>query len=171
MDKAAILERLDKMTRQKQALLAQVSVLDPQILKAKPSPDKWSILDVVEHLVLAEYHVFSGLPEAGKVKERKRTFSGLLFYYMVLFILRYRIPVQVPAKDMAPSSKRSLPELTEMWDKSHVWLRNYLSGLDKAGLKRAVFTHPASGPMTPKQMILMMEAHMNRHIPQIEALL
>ena len=171
MTKEAILTKLRKMEEQKVALLELAASLDETTLTAKSGEDKWSVLDVIEHMVLAEYHVFQGWPETTQMKAGKRTLMGIMFYYMVLFILRYHIPVQVLDKDMVPSGKHTLQELTAMWDKSHNWLRSYLTQLDQNGLRRAVFTHPASGPMIPKQMIKMMEAHMNRHIDKIDKLL
>lgn len=46
----------------KRILLQQrVSELEPHVVSARPRPDKWSILEIVEHLVLSERVVFRPL--------------------------------------------------------------------------------------------------------------
>ena len=63
MTKEKILAKLDNMEQQKVTLLARIGALDVATLTAKESADKWSVLDVIEHMVLVEEHVFQGWPE------------------------------------------------------------------------------------------------------------
>src|SRR3954447_6600294 len=44
---------------QRRALLDELAPLPPEVLKAKARPDQWSILEIVEHLVLSEKYVLS----------------------------------------------------------------------------------------------------------------
>ncbi len=165
--KAAFLARLDTIENQKSQLLERVAALPAAQLHHRPTDDSWSILEIVEHMILAEDHVFRGMPTPASLPHRKRTPGNYLFYLMVLGILRFKIPVSVPARDMRPAGKLDLDTLVKRWHANHTWLRAYIAQQDDEGLKKAVFTHPASGPMSTRQMFAMMEAHMDRHVEQI----
>ncbi|MEM8485348.1 MAG: DinB family protein [Bacteroidota bacterium] len=167
MSKARYLKRLATIEQQKTALLHRVEKLSGDTLNVRPTPDTWSILEIIEHMILAEHHVFRGLPALEAITHHKRTPVNYVVYLMVLGILRFHIPVAVPAKDMRPSGALTLTTLRERWDQNHQWLRAYLNSQSIQGLRRAVFTHPASGPMSTRQMFAMMEAHMDRHVDQI----
>lgn len=167
MCKAAFLKRLDKIESQKTALLHRVGALPVARLQERPVTGGWSILEIIEHMILAEYHVFRELPATEATRHHKRTLVNYAIYLLVLGILRFHIPVKVPAEAMRPAGTLTLDTLKNRWGKNHQWLRTYLNSQDARGLRRAVFTHPASGPMSTRQMFAMMEAHTDRHINQI----
>jgi hypothetical protein len=61
--------RLDKrlqVQRKAGALLDVMAAPDPAKLVAKPLAGKWSILEIIEHLILAERAVLQGLPEPSR---------------------------------------------------------------------------------------------------------
>ena len=64
-------KRLQAFDDRRNALLDEMEALEPRKLLAKPLPEKWSILEIVEHLVLAERVVFQGLPEPSRLKIRE----------------------------------------------------------------------------------------------------
>lgn len=167
MSKAAFLKRLDKIETKKTALMRRVASLSTATLHDRPAAGTWSILEIIEHMILAEHHVFQGLPAPAVTPHHKRTPVNFIIYLLVLGILRFHIPVTVPAKDMHPGGMLTLDALKERWTQNHQWLRTYLHSQDTRGLRRAVFSHPVAGPMSTRQMFAMMEAHMDRHIDQI----
>ena len=89
---------------------------------------------------------------------------------LVMFILRFDIPVKAPSRGMLPQGGRPLDELREMWDGNHRWMRSCLGSLDSSGWRRPVFMHPVSGPLSPAQAVRMLEVHLDRHIRQIRRL-
>jgi nitrogen-specific signal transduction histidine kinase len=58
------------------ALLDELAALAPEALAAKPRPDQWSILEIVEHLVLAERFVLAGMPPVAELVERRRSLKN-----------------------------------------------------------------------------------------------
>ena len=160
-----LLKKLERVEDKRQSLLEELKSLDPQTLNKRPTPTSWSILEIVEHLVLAEYHVFRGLPEYKSLKHKKRGLISWPFYWMVIGILHFNIPVQVPARNMNPQGDQSLDELISRWDQSQNWLKQFLSQLDDHKINDAVFTHPAPGPMTPGQTIRIRSSEAIRRNP------
>lgn len=59
--KTEILRRLDEG---ESALNAALAGVDPEIAASKPAPDRWSILEIVEHLAASEEHLLERLCQA-----------------------------------------------------------------------------------------------------------
>lgn len=85
-------------------------------------------------------------------------------------VLRFDIPVKIPAKAMRPVGGRTLQELGASWKENHSCLRTFVAALDTSGAKRAIFRHPVAGPISVNQGLLMLELHLDRHIRQIRRL-
>lgn len=163
-------QRLRALDERRCALLDEVEALSADRLTARPRPGKWTILEIVEHLVLAERDVLQNLPEPSQLVDRRRGLKARLSYPAVFFVLKYGIPVEVPSPRMVPTGSASLADLRRRWDESQQWLRSYVDGLDRHGRSRAVFAHPVTGPMTVAQAIRLDRVHVETHARQIRRL-
>ena len=163
-------KRLQAFDEKRRALLDEMGALDPATLVARPLAGKWSMLEIIEHLVLAERAVLQGLPELSRLREQERRLKHRFSYAIVMVVLRCSIPVRVPSPAMIPQGDRSLGELRRLWDESQEWLRAYIDRLDRRGFRRAVFEHPVAGPLSVKQALHMGQVHLDTHIRQIRKL-
>ncbi len=167
--------RLDKsilrLSATRSALLDRLRLATPAQLSAKPRPDGWSILEILEHLVLAEQVVLRSWPDYSELSEQKRTLGNKVRYVLVMLVLTARIPVRAPSRRMIPAGGQTFAQLEDRWKKSEAWLQTYVAQLDAHGLQKAVFRHPVAGPVTVAQSIRMNQIHVNRHRRQIDALL
>ena len=163
-------KRLQAFNDKRRALLDEMGGLDPATLVAKPLAGKWSILEIIEHLVLAERAVLQGLPDPSRLREQERRLKHRISYVIVMFVLKYGIPVQVPSSAMIPQGNRSLGELHRLWDESQEWLRAYMDHLDPRGFREAVFGHPVAGPLSVEQALHMGQVHFDSHVRQIRRL-
>jgi len=162
--------RLRAFDAARRALLDELGALEPAVLSAKPLPGKWSILEIVEHLVLAERAVFKGMPDPLRLDARERGLGDHARYLLVTFILKAGVPVRAPSRRMLPQGGRSLAELRHMWDENKAWLLSVLDALGPEGLGKAVFEHPVAGPLTVEQSVRMVQVHFDGHVKQIRAL-
>ena len=112
--------------RTRRALLEDLANLNGDQLKRKPSLSEWSILQIVQHMVLAERDVMQYLPGPKELIHRERGLRARIFYVLVLLILRWNIRVPVPSKGMVPDGNTSLSELHQQWDENMNWFRGYL---------------------------------------------
>lgn len=167
----SITDRLDRIEELSRSLLAETGGLDLQAITTRPEPDKWSILEVLEHLVRSETDVMRGLFEEGALSPKERTLGNRLTFLVVMFVLRYPIPVKTPSRGMVPRGKWSWDEISSKWDESHKTIRRFAEDLDEEGSRQAVFAHPISGPLTPYQAILMLEVHLRRHARQVRRMI
>lgn len=162
---------IDALEARRSLLLAQLDRLDAATLAARPAPDKWSILEIAEHLVVAEKVILLGLPPWAALAERSRSPRHRLLYLLVWTILRFRIPVRVPSRRMHPGGQACLPELRADWEATGRWLRAYQAEYDPDGRRRAVFQHPVAGPITLVQALRLDLLHLRVHERQIRRIL
>lgn len=166
-----LLRRLEAVDARRRALLDEISALDPGTLERRPADGGWNLLEVVEHLVMAEVDVLGDLDAARERPSRRRTVRHRFGYLLVLAILGLGIPVKVPSQGMLPKGGRTLEELRAAWDDTHRRLRAYAASMDAESLRRAPFRHPVAGPLTLGQAVRMLEVHLRRHQGQIRRLL
>jgi hypothetical protein len=134
-------------------------------------PDKWSIPEIVEHLVLSERGVFGDVTTLGQRKPRARTLKDRTLYWVVMTILRFDIPVKVPSPAMIPDGTRGMDQLWAEWETSHAALRAWVNASDASVLREPLFSHPVAGPMTITESLRMLEVHLDRHVRQIHRIL
>lgn len=171
MISAKLKEKMDSFEAMRTGLLDGLSTLPDEVLKARPLEGKWSILEIVEHMAVAEREVLLGLPEHSEIRGYRRTFKNKLMLKVVMFVLGNRIRVKVPSRTMNPKGEVSLADVRAAWDESQEWFRNYVAGCDDEALGKAVFKHPVSGPIEPLQAVDMSIAHFKSHKAQIDRLL
>jgi len=161
------IDRLAGIERKRLALLEEVATLDEAMLTAHPLPGKWSIREIIEHLVLAEDDVVGDFSRLDARDDQPRGIGNHVRYLIVMSILRFRIPVKAPSRAMLPTGGRSLAELRETWDEHHRRLRAFVASLTREGTGRAIFRHPIAGPISVSQALVMLDVHLDSHIHQI----
>jgi DinB family protein len=131
-------ERLQQSLRaldeKRRRLLDEVEALSAERLTAKPLPGKWSILEIVEHLVLAERDVLQNLPEPAQLVDRPRHLKARVGYPLVMFVLKHGIPAKVPSPRMLPTGSASLAALRGQWDETALDWRKTLIAASKAAV-------------------------------------
>ena len=162
--------RLQVFNERRGALLDEMEELDPGALVAKPLGGKWSMLEIIEHLVLAERAVFKGLADPAQLAETERGLGHRVRYRLVMFVLSSGIRVRVPSPAMVPRGDRSLPELRRLWDENQAWLRSCIDSLGPNGIRRPVLEHPVAGPLTVEQAVRIDQVHVDGHVRQIRTL-
>jgi hypothetical protein len=164
---ASLRARIVRIERRRNELLDRLALLREEHLAATPIEGKWSILEIVEHLVPSERDVMPGISDPSDLASRLRTLKDRILFLLVMVLLRFPIPVRTPSKGMVPRGKKSLGELRDMWDQNHQWLKSFFDGLGRESLRRPVLAHPVAGPLTPGQAVWMLEVHLVRHLKQI----
>ena len=172
MSKTKLLSRLDAFSASRQSFVNQLTQLTPEQLSTRPAPGAWSIIEIVEHLVLAEKIVFKDFPDPVSLIPARKGLSNRLLYQVVIFVLKSRrFKVEVPDKNMNPAGQTSLGDLLDSWDQNQTWLSEFIQYLSPPDLEKAVFSHPVSGPITPSQAIYMLQIHFDKHMQQVQDIL
>ena len=165
-----LIKKLQAFDARRNALLDEMETVEPAKLLARARPGKWSMIEIIEHLVLAERSVFQGLAEPSQLTARATRPGDRFRYLLVMFVLKNGIRVQVGTPAMLPQGGCDLAELRRLWDENQTWLRARLDGLDAEGASKAILEHPQAGPINLKQAVAMSQAHLDAHIRQIRVL-
>ncbi len=70
---ASLRARIARIERRRNEFLDRIALLREEHLAATPIEGKWSILEIVEHLVLSEGDVMPGIPDPSDLVSRPRT--------------------------------------------------------------------------------------------------
>ncbi len=163
-----MIARVERIDSKRRALLERVAGMEPDRITRRPAPDRWSIREIVEHLVLAERDIANDFRDLETFAAARPSLKDRILYRAVLFVLRFRIRVKVPAPTLEPTGDRDLDELRATWDDNHARLHDVVTKLDRSASRRAIFLHPVAGPIDVPQMLRILELHLDGHTKQIE---
>lgn len=166
-----MLAQIDRIEEMRTRLLTDLDALPHSVLETRPASGGWSILEIVEHLVLSEESVMKNADRPELLRPRRRSLRSRFAYAAVLGVLASPFKVRVPSADMTPSGGRSFAELRAAWEESHRGLRRHVVAEGEGKISGAVFVHPVSGPLTTRQAIRMLRVHLERHERQIRRIL
>lgn len=159
-----LISRFKRYDQSRRALLEELATLPPGKLTEIDGPGKWSILQVVQHIIRAESTVLQNRPNPSLLVHKNPNLRDHFGYLAVLFVLLFDIPVPVPGSGMAPNdNETTLKELKNEWDRNIGWLKDYLNHLTATAAKHAVFSHPVTGPLTPARALQIAQLHLNTH--------
>lgn len=162
--------RLRAWSEGRRRLLDEIDALAPERLVAKPRPGKWSIIEIMEHMVLADRECLQGMPDPNQLVTRSRHIKDRVSYPLVMFVLACHIPAKAASPRFLPRGQSSLAELRRDSESVERWFQAYVEGLDPRDLEKAVFAHPVTGPLTVSQFLRMAELHQATHTRQIRRL-
>jgi uncharacterized damage-inducible protein DinB len=165
----------DEIDRTRARLLAAVEGLTDEQRDFRPSPDRWSVAQLCDHLSIVEGNILKVLnkvlakaEEAGAPQAPSDApFAPVSVAEFVELTRGVKIeaPEAVRPSDSRPVAE-SLAALRDSRAALHA-LRPRLERLDAHALR---FPHPAWGPLNLYQWLLFVGAHEARHLAQIEAL-
>jgi uncharacterized damage-inducible protein DinB len=161
--------RFDRLERQRAELLADIAGRTDAALHYRPTPDSWSILQVIEHLVLAEESILALAARRGPkpvpFMERLRTGVRLRALYLALASnRRFRVPLPT----LNPSGAEiGLEDLERRWTEARWQLARALEVVTRETASARPVGHPITRWLTWQQGLDFLYRHIARHTGQI----
>jgi hypothetical protein len=167
---AKLKTEFDALEKSRKALFASLKTYPDELLNKKPAADKWSAVQVIQHLVASETASLNYLQKktldtskakhAGFDARRRLMLTKMAFY----FPLSFKAPTLLePPADFIPLSK-----LEAQWDVVRKDTYTLLSKLSDKELEKDLWRHLIAGKMSIYQMYDFFGMHFNRHRKQIE---
>jgi uncharacterized damage-inducible protein DinB len=156
-----------KLENQRHRMLALVEDLSMEKLRFSPDPARWSILQVIQHVVQGETSMRQSEAELRDHPLREHLQPGEMVG-MVREFLEKDLVTAVPDPSMEPDGNTNLDELRKRWHEERRAMAALLEAVDAENRNRVMFSHVASGPLTALQMLEIAEAHLGTHTRQIE---
>lgn len=165
----------DQLELQRSTILNQVKNLSIEKYNHSPGPGKWSISQILTHIVTAE-----GL-SVGYMKKKAQAIAELgnsgVKESLVLMLLK--ISQRTPAlkfrapKVVVENTPPALPfeELSKKWDVQRNDLKNFLESIEDKNAKKLLYKHPVAGRLDARQAAVFFGEHITHHWPQIKRLL
>ena len=161
-----LMERQEMMTwlaSGRQALVDAVSGVSERLAAQRPEPERWSILECVEHVAVVEGYLLSQIEtaETGETMVNRKREA----------LIRARATDrsrQVPAPSAAVPTGQfaTLAAALEQFLESRARSIRFVEKC-AADLRAQMTTHPLIGTVNCYEMLLMMAAHPQRHAEQI----
>lgn len=141
--------------------------LTPAQLHFKPGPDRWSILQVLQHVIMGVQAMRRSEAELRDNPLRDILQPGEMVA-VVKQVLEKDVTVDVPDPSMMPDGKVTVEELRGIWDRERQAMAALLAAVTAENREKVMFSHPAAGPMTALQVLEIAGAHLDTHLRQID---
>lgn len=163
------------MEAQRGKILASVQHLTPNQLNKSLKPGKWSVSEILSHIITAERMSLMYIEK--KMQGIHEVADSGWWEEIKLFGLK--------ASQRVPGIKFSAPKrvventafyldhdtIRREWDRVRSDARTLLSKIDSAQAKKLVYRHPIAGYLNIKQCLIFFREHIIHHTPQIKKLL
>lgn len=166
MDESEKQAMLRELSAGRDALGEALAGVDETLAKRKPSPESWSILECMEHMIESERYLLSRLRAAETVEmpfDKSRR-EGKIAMLAADRTRRVEAPGPVHPHGRYDTLAKALSIFDEIRAELVKWVENCTGDP-----RRMLTDHPLiAGPVTCAETLVMMAAHPARHAKQIE---
>ena len=166
-----IQDKFDRLTQKRKSLLQHLDCLSPEAVSFKAGPDRWSVVEAVEHLVIVEEDFFKQATTKKPAPPLDPGARSPEKYQTVLKVMRRDIPVDVPHESMEPHGRLSLEELVDIWEDLREKIRRLLAAMTADNQDDLVYRHPYAGPLNIAETLDFIEVHFDNHVRHIDTIL
>jgi hypothetical protein len=159
-----------ELEKQRILLMTELSIYNDATLNKKPSPEAWSAVQVMQHLMGSE---------AGSLAYMKKKLSytnkipraGFMSYVRRIGL---SIIFALPLKFKAPKHIETFPDyanfdsLKNQWASQRLELQYFMDSIPDNMFKTTLWRHAVVGKMSITQMLSFFHSHTERHRGQIE---
>lgn len=161
-----------KLEKSRNDLFDELEGLEESMLNCPPAEDKWSINQIIAHLLLVEQlstdHVARKLEQKEALASSTFTFTSTCKRLLMKVVLQSGIKLKAPEKVASVPATASLTELRQQWDEARFKLEDVLTELPYDLLDKCLYKHPYAGPLTISQMLTFFQDHFHHHLAQIQ---
>jgi uncharacterized damage-inducible protein DinB len=164
----------DELERQREVLFSLLKNLPEEKLAASPYPGKWSISQIVTHLVTSEKLSLAYMKKKSLGIDGVKNSGITETLRLWLLIISQRIPVKYKApKVVTENTPPAMPltALVEEWSALRNELKQFLERIEDRHVRKVLYKHPLAGRLDVRQAMIFFREHINHHKPQIERLL
>jgi hypothetical protein len=161
-------ETFESLEKKYGKLLQHLNSLTDDVVYFKAGADKWSIVEVIEHLVMAEENMLVELTGAASATTLDPQDRSAKNYHIVIKVMTKDIPVDVPDEIMEPHGQFSLEELLGRWDNTRKKTRAYIDAINSEKAGDLVYRHPFAGPLDMAETLRFIDVHFDNHMRHIE---
>lgn len=161
------MDTLTLLDAERAALLDNVARVQEQDLSRRPSPEVWSIAEVLEHLATVERGVAKLIAKRGRQAPAPDQAAASPLDEARVARLRGRDKRMEAPDFVRPTGSLSAADALRYLEESRAGLRKALQDADPASLEGCTHPHPVLGPITLRDWIHFVAHHEARHAAQV----
>ena len=161
------MEELDQLEQRRRALAQRLGARPETQLRTRPAPGAWSLLDVAEHLMLAERATLSWITERRPGRRLTKRWYDPLLKWLIARTLDSALRLPVAGEVITPRGRDSLAEVMRNWSEVRDAWRAYLAAVPEDAHDALVFRHPIGVGMTAGETLVFLRRHFDHHLHQV----
>lgn len=164
--------KLDQLNSKLESLTVKLRQYPDEKLNAKPVPDAWSVLQVMQHLMTSEHLSLAYVKKKTSFQQSfKKAGLATKARWAALKIslwlpLKFKAPPAVNADNFP--DKSDLKEIVQQWHENRKDLAQFLENVPKEWIGAEVYRHPRAGRLKLEEMLVFFDDHFVRHLKQID---
>lgn len=165
--------KFDAIEKSRRDLYGRLDHLNENEIIFKLAPNKWSITQIIFHLVKSEQLTFIGFSRNVEKRENLKN-SGIAGYarYIALSIaLKSHFKFKAPALVSNMPEKYDIQELKNKWNTIRSNFGKTLEEFPETLENKEIFKHPIAGWLNAGQMLDFLNDHFDHHNRQIQNLI
>jgi len=160
---------VEQLAQSRERLVLTVEGLSEEQRSFRPAQDRWSIADCIEHVTVVESFVLRNIHQtlqSPPEPERQNEVRGKEKIILEKVPARER-RVQGPAEFMPQGRWPDFEDLMRRFEATRERSVRF-SAVTQADLRKHFFPHPMLGLLDSYQWLLLLSAHCERHVRQME---
>ena len=164
-------EVLNYLDLERAALSEAVELVPTELRNQQPGPDRWSVAQVLQHLVIIEKRIGVGLNRwvsdavAGELGPELETSS--VMNSLPLDLITDRTTRRTAPEEVRPSGDLDAASAWTALEQTRAALRAAVVPADGLALSEVIQPHPVLGPINLYQWLLFVGSHEARHTGQV----
>lgn len=161
-----------QMEAVRESIFEMLKFYSPEQLAFKPAPEKWSIIQVLQHLLTSEQGTYRYLTRKNQAENLPEAGWGASARSLLLNLaLRSPLRFKAPEVLTQPEGGQSFDVLMREWREVREALRGFAKALPPERLKASIFRHPFAGYFNLSQTFKFIDKHVRHHRRQIRRIL
>ena len=167
---AALEKQFMQLETERKELFNRLKNYNDDALNKQPAAGKWSVAEVIAHLITAEEmslkYLSKKVQDTSKAEKEglKNKWRWLLVQIVFTFDIKFKAPEIVEPK----LGYQSLANLEMHWGKVRAQTLEVLSKLSDDELNKELWKHAIAGKMNLHHMVQFFGVHYHRHLKQID---
>lgn len=165
--------KFGELEKRRAGLSGQLEILAEDKLGYRVKPDKWSINQIVFHLIKSEQLTLVSFNKnmTDEEKLKKSGIMGKTMHLGLSLALKSSFKFKAPEMLSGTQERHDIKGLMKKWDTIRKNFAESLGKFPDSMFDRAVFKHPKAGWLNVEQMLDFLRDHFDHHNRQIKNLI
>ncbi len=163
-------QEFDALEKSRIELFNKLDKLDASKMNKQPDANSWSVVQVMDHLTLAERNSLLYMTKKLSVSNEfgQANFKTSFRLFLLKSALKLPIKWKAPKIVADANNDNNYAEAKAAWIEVRNGIAAFLEKFPEEHLESELFKHPSAGKFTVVQALNFMRTHVGHHLSQID---